>query len=421
MVGPRVAKADLSIPGSGETNAPRVLIILEMLGGCDNLGLALPTDSERLSLLQTIRGNAIYDSEVVNLHGYGIPMALHPSFAPLLPHFDHLRITQNIGHATHTSSNGSHENMQLRMALGGVGSDTNNIGTVGRMYDAVSDLEVIGFRPSEGVNFNCQSEKCQIHKPPVFDVYETFTLSGEYFSSSQGGSNNAAHVAKVLRDLSDLPPPEGASARELEYRESFRGVFPVIDEIQTTLTQHQTALHDSYPSTSLANKFRNIASTVLRWKREERTMPAVFVLGTGGFDVHQSWQTSMSNALSPIADALRVFCDDMIAEDLFENIVVTTMTEFGRQLAWNGYGTDHGRAFHALTIGGRINGGTNAVFGNTISAADISSNVFWEIERDSRSLLSEIVENHLLLDPLTTAYPGVLGTQFTRESYGLFI
>ena len=85
----------------------------------------------------------------------------------------------------------------------------------------------------------------------------------------------------------------------------------------------------------------------------------VTFVDTGGWDNHVNEggaQGQLSNLLRDLGQSMAAFSQDM--GDRMEDIVVVTMSEFGRTAHENGNrGTDHGHANCMLVLGGQVKGG----------------------------------------------------------------
>ncbi|WKZ57222.1 MAG: DUF1501 domain-containing protein [Bdellovibrionota bacterium] len=136
--------------------------------------------------------------------------------------------------------------------------------------------------------------------------------------------------------------------------------------------------------------------------------------------MHSNYATASQTLMSQLGGVLRTFIDDLVAMGLWHDVVITSLTDFGRQFAANGTGLDHGDAHATLTLGGRVRGGANAVFGEMPSASQIETANAWPAELDSRALLATIIQQHLGLDPYVTAFPGEIGAQFSVPDFSLF-
>lgn len=75
-----------------------------------------------------------------------------------------------------------------------------------------------------------------------------------------------------------------------------------------------------------------------------------------GWDHHSNESVQISNLQRQLAQALTSFAQDL--GDRMEDVVVVTMSEFGRTAAENGNaGTDHGTGNLMMVLGGSVNGG----------------------------------------------------------------
>jgi len=426
----------LAIPARSFANAPscsggsfRALISIEMIGGLDNFIFSIPTDTNRKNALQARRSplTTYYsDPDLVQL-GYNSNIALHPSLKPLEPYLDTTRLTLGLANTMHVPQTGSHEIAQARMSLGTTQSATSSSGWKGRLYDAGANL--IGFSGSKSQNFNC--ETCKQNPPLVSTNYENYRLSGSSFHFSQGGSNNSNHVASVIEELATMPVSRPMSQLEEEYRISQAAMFSTIANVQEIVSSYQTPLYDAYlvgddnsSYNNFALRFRNIAQTLLYLQCQNSSERVLFTVPHGSYDVHSAFNSRSSSLMAELGGVLATFIADLKIMGIYEQVVVTTETDFGRQIGSNSgsedAGTDHGAGFSTLTLGGRINGGRNAVFGDMLSPPQIGSAHSWTPQFDARSLISEIISQHLELDPFTTAFPSAIGQEFTSVNMSLF-
>jgi uncharacterized protein (DUF1501 family) len=127
-----------------------------------------------------------------------------------------------------------------------------------------------------------------------------------------------------------------------------------------------------------------------------------------GWDTHVGQgaeQGQLSNRLREFGAALAAFAQDL--GDRMADVVVLTMSEFGRTVAENGNrGTDHGHATAMLALGGAIRGGH--VYGRWPGLApeqryegrDLA------VTTDFRTLFNEIATRHLALPATAPLFPG---------------
>lgn len=85
----------------------------------------------------------------------------------------------------------------------------------------------------------------------------------------------------------------------------------------------------------------------------------VFMVTLGGFDTHSLQNQEHSERMAQLNHALAYFdrvLGQMPGGDMRSQVTTFTASEFGRNLANNGDGTDHGWGSHHLVMGGAVNG-----------------------------------------------------------------
>jgi uncharacterized protein (DUF1501 family) len=125
----------------------------------------------------------------------------------------------------------------------------------------------------------------------------------------------------------------------------------------------------------------------------------------GGWDHHQSEPGQLSNVLRQFGTALSAFCTDM--GDRMEDIVLVTMSEFGRTARENGNnGTDHGHGDAMFVMGGPVRGGK--VYGKWpgLEEEQLYEGRDLAVTTDFRAVLSELVAGQLGTTDLTQVFPG---------------
>ncbi len=81
-----------------------------------------------------------------------------------------------------------------------------------------------------------------------------------------------------------------------------------------------------------------------------------------GWDHHQNENGQLSNLLNQFSNAIAAFCQDL--GDRMEDVVIVTMSEFGRTVEENGDGgTDHGHGSMMMVLGGPVQGGRSTANG----------------------------------------------------------
>jgi len=83
----------------------------------------------------------------------------------------------------------------------------------------------------------------------------------------------------------------------------------------------------------------------------------VFLVATGGFDNHDGLIGTHEGLLGGVDFALDAFYQAMTEVGVADQVTAFTASDFGRTLASNGDGSDHGWGSHHLILGGSVKGG----------------------------------------------------------------
>ncbi len=125
----------------------------------------------------------------------------------------------------------------------------------------------------------------------------------------------------------------------------------------------------------------------------------------GGWDHHGSENQQLNQLLNRFSNAISAFTQEM--GDRMEDVVLVTMSEFGRTAAENGdAGTDHGHGSLMFVLGGPVQGGK--VYGKWpgLEKEQLFEGRDLAVTTDYRSVLSELVRGHLGQQDLSRVFPG---------------
>jgi uncharacterized protein (DUF1501 family) len=128
-----------------------------------------------------------------------------------------------------------------------------------------------------------------------------------------------------------------------------------------------------------------------------------------GWDHHGNETPQLTSLLREFGNSLAAFARDM--GDGMADVVVVTMSEFGRTAAENGNaGTDHGHGDVMMVLGGPVKGG--AVYGNWpgLEQEQLFEKRDLAVTTDFRDVLSELVRVHLGQTP-DKVFPGYTSSQ----------
>ena len=148
-----------------------------------------------------------------------------------------------------------------------------------------------------------------------------------------GGSN------LFLRDV---------GAGQAEGLQSIRDYAELFDQVSPLTT--------AFPDTRIGKQMYAIANSI-NARAAVGNPRQVFFAEQGGFDTHDSQANEITAPLGQVFEAVAAFRAAMLETGAWDDIVVFTMSDFGRTLTENGDGTDHGWGSHHFAFGGSVSGG----------------------------------------------------------------
>jgi uncharacterized protein (DUF1501 family) len=105
-----------------------------------------------------------------------------------------------------------------------------------------------------------------------------------------------------------------------------------------------------YPTTELGKSFQTISSLIL-----SDINTKVYYVSLGSFDTHVAQEFQQKRLFTEMNDAIKAFVKDLKASNRFDDVLLTTFSEFGRRVSQNASGgTDHGTANNMFMIGGAL-------------------------------------------------------------------
>jgi uncharacterized protein (DUF1501 family) len=158
-----------------------------------------------------------------------------------------------------------------------------------------------------------------------------------------------------------------------------------------------------YPRGRFGDSLKQIAQLI----RADVGVEVAFA-DVGGWDTHAGQgneRGQLANRLGDFAQGLAALERDL--GDRMDDVVVLTMSEFGRTVRENGNrGTDHGHATAMLVLGGPVRGG--AVYGRWpgLRRDQLFEGRDLAVTTDFRALFAEVALRHLGVAPTAPLFPG---------------
>ena len=185
-------------------------------------------------------------------------------------------------------------------------------------------------------------------------------------------------------------------------RETFEAVA-LLQSIQKT--PYQPAAGANYPRGRFGDSMRQIAQLI----KADAGVEVAFA-DLGGWDHHvnevgaKASEGQLANRLEEFGSSLAAFYQDL--GDRMEDVVVVTMSEFGRTAKENGNrGTDHGHANAMFVMGGPVKGGK--VYGQWpgLAPEQLYEQRDLAVTTDFRDVLSEAVYQHMGNRSIKAVFP----------------
>jgi uncharacterized protein (DUF1501 family) len=110
----------------------------------------------------------------------------------------------------------------------------------------------------------------------------------------------------------------------------------------------------------------------------------------GSYDTHSSQALAQPQLLGQLSFSLRQFYSYLVAKNVSRNVIIMTMSDFGRRPAANlDFGTDHGGATVSFVLGDPVTGG---VYGRYPSLKQFDDNANLKMNVDFRNVLSDLIQ-----------------------------
>ena len=189
-----------------------------------------------------------------------------------------------------------------------------------------------------------------------------------------GVKNNVYGSSAVRGALSALVQQPRSHTLENEYNKvTARAVGA---EAQVASALGGVTLSSVFPgANSLADQLKTVAR-LIGARSALGTKRQVFLVSIGGFDLHDNLISQHPGLLGKVSDALAAFYNATVELGVADKVTAFTASDFGRTLASNGDGSDHGWGSHHFMVGAAVRGkafyGTPppVSVGNTAAAQD---------------------------------------------------
>ncbi len=168
-----------------------------------------------------------------------------------------------------------------------------------------------------------------------------------------GSANCASALQTLMTQPSTTPMGNDYNTVAKRALDTYDGIVAAIGNAPSA---SMNALFPSAAANSLSAQLKMVARLIEQqaafgMKRQ------VFMVGMGGFDLHDFLPSQHPALLQKISAAMHEFDGAMISMGKDMQVTAFTASDFGRTLTSNGDGSDHGWGSHHFVMGGAVAGG----------------------------------------------------------------
>ena len=373
----------------------KVLICLFQRGAADALNMVVPFgDHAYYDLRPSIAiatpgaggGNGL---RAIDLDGF---FGLHPSLAPLAPLY-HQGMLAPIHAVGSPSSTRSHFDAQDYMESGTPDVKSTPAGWLNRLLAVRGTCQECdtpaGTPPSP---FRAVSMTSQM--PRMLEGAESVIAMSSLGEFTVRTSATSVDRLEALYRTGEADLVHGAGRDMFEAVKVLRSANPM---------RYAAERAADYPRSIFGSRLREIAQLI-----KSNVGLEIAFADVGGWDTHvnQGGATGLlASRFDDFARAVAAFVTDL--GDRMQDVLIVTMSEFGRMARQNGNGgTDHGHAGAMFVIGGAVHGARVHGRWPGLQPEQLHEGRDLALTTDFRSVFSEIVSKHLGAGSLDAIFPG---------------
>lgn len=383
-------------------NAPKgkVLICLFQRGAADALNIVVPHGEKAyyamrpsIAIPQPSR-NAI--GGAIDLDGF---FGLHPALAPLKPLYDQ-KLLAPIHAVGSPSTTRSHFDAQDYMETGTPDNKGTTDGWLNR-YLAVKgtcDECNLAKTPFRAVAMTPQT-------PRILEGPSATVAMNSLDEFTVRATGNSAERLEALYRTGSADLVHGTGAEMFDAVKMLRSANP-----QRYAPQNGA----DYPRSQFGLRLLQIAQLI-----KANVGLEIAFADVGGWDTHVNQGSStgqLALRLDDFSRSIAALVTDL--GDRMDDVVIMTMSEFGRMARENGNrGTDHGHAGALFVIGGHVKGGKVHGKWPGLEQEQLYEGRDLALTTDFRSVFAEVVSDHLGAKALDRIFPGF--TASPRDFLGI--
>lgn len=370
--------------GAEATGRRKVLVNIFQRGAMDGLMAVQPLDDASLralrpQLLLSTKG----EGALIPLDGR---FGLHPAFKPLAPLFTEKRLAVIHGVGSPDTTR-SHFDAQDYMESGTPGRKSTASGWLNR---------AAGMLGHEATPFRAVAMTDALPKSLYGQEPSLAISSLEDFHLKAGGGSADSSLEALY-----------AQAGQASLKRRGNEAFEAMELLSAKPYQdYRPAAGAVYPNSPLGQSLRQIAFLI----KQDVGLEVAFA-ESNGWDTHRGQGRErglFAQRASDLAQAIAAFWKDLGSRQ--SDVVVMTMTEFGRTVAQNGSGgTDHGRASCMFVLGDDVKGATVTGRFGSLERDALEDGRDLPVTTDFRAAFAGVASQHLGVKDVSKLFPGWTG------------
>lgn len=382
---------------AGMNSCPNInakkIVLVQLAGANDGLNTIVPLNQyDKYALLRPrIKLSNSGANSIINLDttlSIENQVGLHPSLSKFKNLYDSglMRIIQGVGYPIQDKSHFKSTDLWL---TGGDGTPANNIldsGWVGRFLENYY-ANFINANFPLGIQLGSSENSLGFHGEIEHGM--AMNINGQ----------DPSGFYNVINGLGGAPPN---NIPDSEYGNLLKYILDNDTSSDTYAQTIQTAFNagsnsSTYPNTSLANQLKTVAKFISGGLQTK-----VYLVKIGGFDTHNLQVASSTtshlgthaNLMTQISEAIHSFITDLNSQNMGDEVLAVTFSEFGRKASENGnLGTDHGEIAPMFVFGTSVSPGISGTNIDLNEAVSGNNYQIQTVQHDYRRVFSTVLQD----------------------------
>ena len=374
-------------------NAKRIVLI-QLAGANDGLNTVVPINQydKYATLRPNIKlSNVGGTNGIINLDTtltLTNQVGLHPSLLGFKSLYDSglMRVIQGVGYPTQDKSHFKSTDLWLTGGDGTPANNTSQSGWVGRFLENYY-ADFLNTNFPLGIQLGSSENSLGFHGEVEHGM--SLNINGQ----------DPSGFYSVINGLGGAAPTNIPNS---EYGNLLRFILDN-DTSSNTYAQTISAAFNSgsnsltYPNTGIANQLKTVARFISGGLQTK-----VYLVKIGGFDTHDlqvaanttSHLGKHADLLTQISESIKTFITDLNNQNMGDDVIAVTFSEFGRKAAENGnLGTDHGEIAPMFVFGSSIAPGVSGTNINLNEAVVGNNYQVQTVQHDYRRVFSTILQD----------------------------